>query len=94
MPGTSEAVSRVKIDAQRKDQGWDLLNPNAVRFEYVLQDETKADYVVCDRHGRALAVIKAKRAAMNPAAAYAPSESLRRAAQTALGLPLHVGHFG
>ena len=34
MPGTNEAFSRVKIDAQLKDQGWDVLNPNAVRFEY------------------------------------------------------------
>ena len=44
MPGTNEAFSRVKIDAQLKDQGWDVLNPNAVRFEYVLPDKTKADY--------------------------------------------------
>ncbi len=42
MPGTNEAFSRVKIDAQLKDQGWDVLNPNAVRFEYVLPDMTKA----------------------------------------------------
>ncbi len=46
-----------------------MLNPNAVRFEYVLPDKTKADYVLCDRHGRALAVIEAKRAAINPAEA-------------------------
>ena len=25
MPGTNEAFSRVKIDAQLKDQGWDVL---------------------------------------------------------------------
>ena len=67
MPGTNEAFSRVKIDAQLKDQGWDVVNPNAVRFEYVLPDKTKADYVLCDRHGRALAVIEAKRASINPA---------------------------
>ena len=69
MPGTNEAFSRVKIDAQLKDQGWDVLNPNALRFEYVLPDKTKADYVLCDRHGRALAVVEAKRAAINPAEA-------------------------
>lgn len=63
MLGTNEAFSRVKIDAQLKDQGSDVLNPNAMRFEYVLPDKTKADYVLCDRHGRALAVIEAKRAA-------------------------------
>jgi type I restriction enzyme, R subunit len=53
MPGTNEAVSRVKIDAQLRDQGWDVLDINAVRFEYVLPDKTKADYVLCDRNGRA-----------------------------------------
>ena len=35
MAGTNEAFSRVKIDAQLKDQGWEVLNTNAVRFEYV-----------------------------------------------------------
>jgi type I restriction enzyme, R subunit len=71
MPGTNEAVSRVKIDAQLRDQGWDVLDINAVRFEYVLPDKTKADYVLCDRNGRALAVIEAKKAAINPAEAEA-----------------------
>ena len=75
MPGTNEAFSRVKIDAQLKDQGWDVVNPNAVRFEYVLPDKTKADYVLCDLHGRALAVIEAKRAAMNPAEAEAQAKA-------------------
>ncbi len=41
MPGTNEAFSRVKIDAQLKDQGWDVLSTNAVRFEYVLPDRKK-----------------------------------------------------
>ncbi len=75
MPGTNEASSRVKIDAQFKDRGWDVLNPNAVRFEYVLPDKTKADYVLCDRHGRALAVIEAKKAAINPAEAEAQAKA-------------------
>ena len=30
MLGTNEAFSRVKIDAQLKDQGWDVLNTNAL----------------------------------------------------------------
>jgi type I restriction enzyme R subunit len=75
MPGTNEAFSRVKIDAQLRDQGWDVVNPNAVRFEYVLPDRTKADYVLCDRHGRALAVIEAKKAAINPAEAEAQARA-------------------
>ena len=61
MPPTNEAFSRVKIDAQLRDQGWAVENPNAIRYEYVLPDGTKADYVLNDRHGRALAVLEAKR---------------------------------
>lgn len=64
---TNEAFSRVKIDAQLRDQGWEVENPTAVRFEYVLPDRTKADYVLCDRNGRSLAVLEAKRASTNPA---------------------------
>ena len=64
---TNEAFSRVKIDAQLKDEGWETQDPNAVRFEYVLPDGTRADYVLCDRNGRSLAVVEAKRASMNPA---------------------------
>lgn len=75
MPGTNEAFSRVKIDAQLKDRGWDVVNPHAVRFEYVLPDKTKADYVLCDRHGRALAVVEAKEAAINPAEAEAQAKA-------------------
>ena len=33
---TNEAFSRVKIDAQLRDQGWPVVNPNAIRYEYVL----------------------------------------------------------
>lgn len=31
--GTNEAYARVKFDAQLKDQGWDVLNANAVRLQ-------------------------------------------------------------
>ena len=55
-PSTNEAFSRVRIDAQLRAQGWDVLDPRAVRFEVSLPDGTRADYVLCDRHGRALAV--------------------------------------
>ena len=33
---TNEAFSRVKIDAQLKDEGWEIQNPNEVRYEYPL----------------------------------------------------------
>ena len=63
---TNEAFSRVQIDAQLKDEGWEVTNPNAVRYEYPLPDGSRADYVLCDRNGRSLAVVEAKRASMNP----------------------------
>ena len=72
---TNEAFSRVKIDAQLRDQNWEITNPNAVRFEYMLPDRTKADYVLCDRNGRSLAVVEAKKAAINPAEAEAQAKA-------------------
>jgi type I restriction enzyme R subunit len=64
-----EAFSRVVIDAQLKDAGWNLTDGRSARFEYVLPDGTKADYVLNDRHGRALAVIEAKRMTTDPLSA-------------------------
>ena len=61
---TNEAfarVKRVKIDALFTAQGWNTQDPKAVRYEVVLPDSTRADYVLCDRHGRSVAVIEAKR---------------------------------
>ena len=62
---TNEAFSRVKIDAQLRALGWEIDNFNIVRFEVMLADGTRVDYVLCDRYGRALAVIEAKKAAIN-----------------------------
>lgn len=83
MSGTNEAFSRVKIDAQLRDEGWEVLDTNSVRFEYVLPDRTKADYVLCDRNGRSIAVIEAKKAAINPAEA----ETQARAYAQQLNVP-------
>lgn len=55
---TNKVFSPVEIDVQLKDEGWDVLDTNSVRFEYVLPDKTKADYVLCGRNGRVLAVIE------------------------------------
>lgn len=63
----NEAFSRVVIDAMLAAQGWNTIDPNAVRFEVVMADSTRADYVLCDRNGRSLAVIEAKRYSVNPA---------------------------
>jgi type I restriction enzyme R subunit len=63
----NEAFSRVIIDAMLAAQGWNTTDPNAVRFEVVMADGTRADYVLCDRNGRSLAVVEAKRYSVNPA---------------------------
>ncbi len=63
---TNETFSRVKMDAQLKDVGWNLTDDVSVRYEYLLPDNTKADYVLCNRHGHSLAVVEAKRASINP----------------------------
>ncbi len=47
------------------DVGWDTTDGQSVRYEYQLPDGSRADYVLCDRHGRAIAVVEAKRAAVN-----------------------------
>src|SRR5574341_2369125 len=79
----NEAFSRVVIDAQLADQGWNVLDPNSVRFEYILPDGTRADYVLCDRLGRSMAVIEAKRFSVNPGDA---AEQARNYARQ-LGVP-------
>jgi len=63
---TNEAFSRIKIDAQLRDVGWNLADGKSVRYEVVLPDKTKADYVLANRHGHSLAVVEAKRASINP----------------------------
>lgn len=63
----NEAFSRVVIDAMLAAQGWNTTDPNAVRYEVMQGDGTRADYMLCDRHGRSLAVIEAKRYRINPA---------------------------
>lgn len=72
---SNEAFARVKIDALLAAQGWDVLDTNAVRFEVQLPDGTRADYVLCDRYGRSLAVIEAKRFSVNPGDAAAQAKA-------------------
>lgn len=66
MQSTNEAFSRVIIDSQLIAQGWSLADGMSVRYEVMQDDGTRADYVLCDRHGRSLAVIEAKRFSVSP----------------------------
>ena len=52
MTGTTEAFSRVKIDALLKDAGWDLTDGTSVLFEHPLGDDSRADYAPRERAGR------------------------------------------
>ncbi len=69
MTATTEAFARVKIDALLKDSGWNLTDGVSILFEYVLPDGTQADYVLCDRRGRPMAALEAKRASIDPVTA-------------------------
>ena len=80
---TPEAFSRVVIDALLRDAGWTLAVGQAVLFEHPLPDGGRADYLLCDRNGRGLAVLEAKRTAVSPAAGEAQA---RRYAEQ-LGVP-------
>jgi type I restriction enzyme R subunit len=71
----NEAFSRVEIDRLLKDAAWDLTDGHSVRYECRLSDGTRADYVLCDRHGRPMAVIEAKRSTLNPADAVAQGQA-------------------
>ena len=66
MSGTTEAFARVKIDALLKDAGWNLIDGSSVLFEHALPDGTQADYVLCDRQGRPMAALEAKRSSTEP----------------------------
>ncbi len=69
MSGTTEAFARVKVDKLLEDAGWNLTDGSSVLFEYALPDGTQADYVLCDRQGRPMAALEAKRASIDPIAA-------------------------
>ncbi|MYC59669.1 MAG: restriction endonuclease subunit R [Gammaproteobacteria bacterium] len=62
----TEAFARVKINALLKDAGWNLTDGSSVLFEHALPDGTLADYVLCDRQGRPMAALEAKRASIDP----------------------------
>jgi len=66
MAKQTEAFSRVVIDAQLSDAAWNLTDGRSVRYEYTLPNGKQADYILSDRHGRALAVVEAKRMAIDP----------------------------
>ena len=71
MSAKTEAFSRVKIDALLRDACWSLTDGSSVLYEHTLPDGTRSDYVLCDRQGRPMAALEAKRARTDPATACA-----------------------
>lgn len=69
MTHSTEAASRILIDDALRDSGWDILEPRQVQFEYHNASgraHGRADYVLKDTAGRALAVLEAKSADKDP----------------------------
>ena len=64
-PNMSEADARIIIDDLLRQAGWDPTDKSQVKTEQKT-DAGYADYVLCDRQGRALAVIEAKKAGIQP----------------------------
>ena len=56
MSGTTEAFSRVKIDALLRDAGREFSNGVSGLFECALPDGTQSDHVLCPRSGCPMAV--------------------------------------
>jgi len=61
----NEAFSRILIDNALKASGWNLLDPQQVRFEHSVANG-RADYLLIDNLGRVLCVLEAKREDLDP----------------------------
>ena len=67
MAKQTEAFARTLIDAQLNDQHWQISDGTSVRYEYTLPNGDRADYMLCSREGRGLAIVEAKRESINAA---------------------------
>lgn len=63
---TKEADARILIDDQLRQAEWEPADKTQVLTEQSVPDGGRADYVLLDQNGRALAVIEAKRSAIQP----------------------------
>jgi len=61
----NEAYSRVIIDKKLREAGWDIENSSQIVFEDH-GDAGRADYVLKDTSGHAIALIEAKRPEVDP----------------------------
>jgi len=63
---TTEADARIVIDDQIRQAGWDPSDKSQVLTEHALPEGGRADYLLLSRSGRPLAIIEAKRTAIEP----------------------------
>lgn len=63
---STEADARIVIDDMLRQAGWDPADKSQVLTEHTSTDVGRADYLLLSRNGRPLAVIEAKRAAIEP----------------------------
>ena len=63
---TKETDARILIDDQLRQAGWDPADKTQVLTEQSVPDGGRADYVLLDQNGRPLAVVEAKRSAIQP----------------------------
>jgi len=66
---STEADARIVIDDLLRQAGWDPADKSQVLTEHSLPDGGRADYLLLSRNGRPLAIIEAKRTAIEPYAA-------------------------
>ncbi len=62
----TEADARIVIDDLLRQAGWDPADKSQVLTEHALPNGGRADYVLSARNGHPLAVIEAKRSAIEP----------------------------
>jgi len=63
---SSEADARIVINDMLRQAGWDPSDQSQVLAEYTLPDDSRADYLLLSRNGQPLAIIEAKRSAIEP----------------------------
>jgi len=63
---STEADARIVIDDLLRQAGWDPADKSQVLTEHALPEGGRADYLMLSRNGRPLAIIEAKRTAIEP----------------------------
>ena len=63
---STEADARIVIDDLLRQAAWDPADKSQVLTEHALKDGGRADYLLLSRNGKPLAVIEAKRTAIEP----------------------------